>query len=110
MILSAYSIYDRKALQYFSPFYASTDAAATRSFADLANDLNTNIGRHPSDFVLFNVGVFDDNTGELLAVTPLKHVADAQALVLPPSALPLFPQAAGNDEPRSPVRPNGEAR
>lgn len=81
MILRAYSIYDRKALQYHPPFYASTDASAVRSLADLANDNQTTVGRHPADYVLYHIGEYDDQTGRLTPVSPLNHVMDAQALV-----------------------------
>lgn len=81
MLLRAYSVYDRKALQYHPPFFASTDGQAVRSFGDLANDLNTNIGRHPADFVLFLIGFYDDSNGSLESTNPVQHVADAQALV-----------------------------
>lgn len=81
MLLRAYSIFDNKALQYHSPFFASTNGAAVRSFTDAANDLNTNIGRHPSDFVLYCVGTYDDAKGQFTQVWPLEHVVDAIALV-----------------------------
>lgn len=81
MILKAYSIYDRKSFQYHPPFFASTDGAAARSFADLANDMQTNVGRHPNDYVLFCCGEFDDQKGAMVPVSPLLHVADASALV-----------------------------
>lgn len=89
MKLNAYSIYDNKALQYYPPFFASTDGAAVRNFADLANDAQTNVGRHPSDYVLYCVGIYDDGNGQLLPEQPLRHVCDATSLLkLAPT--PLF--------------------
>lgn len=81
MMLKAYSIYDRKTLQYHPPFFASTDAGAVRSFSDLCNDTNTQVGAHPNDYVLYLVGDYDDQKGELIPCAPLFHVADGQALV-----------------------------
>ena len=81
MIIHAYTIYDRKALQYHSPFFAVADGAALRSFSDLANDPNTTIGKHPGDYVLYRAGAWDDASGQLLPVTVLEHIADASALV-----------------------------
>lgn len=81
MILNAYSIYDRKALQYHPPFYASTDGSAARTFSELVNDTNTSIGRHPADYVLYRVGQYDDQKGQLIPISPLDHVMDASALV-----------------------------
>lgn len=89
MLLRCYSVYDRKALQYFPPFHASADGAAVRSFSDLANDPNTNVGRHPGDFVLFFIGEYDDSKGAMVPVSPLVHVVDATAVVRATPA-PLF--------------------
>lgn len=93
MQLRAYSIFDNKALCYHAPFFAPTDGSATRSFSDLANDLNTNIGRHPTDFSLFVVGQFDDFKGVFTPVYPLVHIVDAIALVQQNVQLPLTPGA-----------------
>lgn len=81
MRLRAYSIFDNKALQYHPPFFASTNGAAVRSLSDLANDINTQIGRHPGDYILYCVGEYDDQTGAMLPCAPLEHVVDAVALV-----------------------------
>lgn len=87
MLLYAYSIFDNKALQYHPPFFASTHGAAVRSLSDLANDLQTNIGRHPSDYVLYCVGQYDDAKGMMIPYAPLEHVVDAVALVKRPADL-----------------------
>lgn len=91
MLLNAYSIFDNKALQYHPPFYASTDAAAVRQVSDLVQDLNTQVGRHPSDFVLFCVGEWNDQNGGFTPALPLIHVVDAIALVKP--SAPVLPFA-----------------
>jgi len=81
MMLNAYTVYDNKALAYNVPFFTSTDGQAVRMFADLANDSNTAVGRHPSDYSLFFIGSYDDQKGQLLAESPLRHVADAFAML-----------------------------
>lgn len=81
MILRAYSLLDVKALQYHAPFFQSTDATAIRALRDLVNDLNTTVGRHPSDFKLYCVGTYDDATGHFEALHPMMHVMDAISLV-----------------------------
>lgn len=81
MKLRCYSIYDRKALQYHPPFFASTDGSALRSLTDLVNDSNSTIGRHPGDYVLYYIGDYDDQLGAMIPVSPLVHVLDALALV-----------------------------
>lgn len=91
MMLRGYTIYDCKALQYHSPWWAASDGAAIRSFQDLVNDHNTTIGRHPSDYSLWFVGHYDDNKGAMHPVTPLVHIIDAAALVAVQPGLPFDP-------------------
>jgi len=89
MKLNAYSVFDNKALAYNVPFFVSTDGAAVRMFADLANDAQSAISRHPGDYILYRVGSYDDQTGGITAEDPKAHVADAISLVkLEPT--PLF--------------------
>lgn len=97
MLLQAYSIYDRKALTYHAPFFAVADGAAVRSLQDLVNDQNTTIGRHPGDYVLYNVGTYSDNNGSLEPFIPLRHVIDAEAVLVVQPALPIDrPGPTGN--------------
>lgn len=88
MIVNAYAVFDRKSLVFSPPFYSPTDGSATRAFADAANDPQAPVGAHPADYVLFLVGTYDDNKGELLAVSPLVHVVDAISLVKHQGTLP----------------------
>lgn len=94
MHLRAYTIYDSKSLQYHAPFYAPTDGAAIRLVADLANDLNTIVGRHPADHVLYHVGDWDDEKGVFLPLDIKAHVRDVLTLVKPAAQPDLFKTAA----------------
>lgn len=88
MITLAYSIFDTKALQYHTPFFAPTDGAAVRMLQELVSDPNTMIGRHPSDFTLFSIGSYDDQKGVVSPQHPLRHVCDAVSLVKVQPELP----------------------
>lgn len=81
MVLKAYSIYDRKGFFYHPPFFQAADGLAVRMFGDLCNDPQTQMGRHPNDFVLFAIGEYDDQKGQLAAYSPLVHVVDGTSLV-----------------------------
>lgn len=85
-----YSVFDRKSLIFSPPFYSQTDGSAVRALTDGVSDVNSAIGAHPADYVLFYVGNYDDQKGLLTAVSPLVHVIDAIALVKVQSPLP-FP-------------------
>lgn len=106
MQLRAYSVYDAKSLAYGVPFFAPTDGSAIRSFQGLANDLSTTVGQFPTDFSLWTVGHYDDQTGGLTPISPLAHVIDANALVIVQPKLPLQSFAETADE----LQRSGELR
>lgn len=90
-----YSVFDRKSLIWSPPISQPTDASAVRSLAEAVSDNNHPIGKHPSDYVLFFIGEFDDAKGLLSSVNPLVHVCDAIALVRVEQELPLVAAARG---------------
>jgi len=64
MKLNIYSIYDSASGLYSRPFFTQSDPEAIRSFSDIATDAEHPIGKHPQDYTLFRVGIFDDATGK----------------------------------------------
>nr|UXQ88144.1 MAG: nonstructural protein [Microvirus sp.] len=60
-----YSVYDSKSESYTIPFFDYAEGRALRSFADCCQDPAHQFGKHPEDYTLFSVGIFDDNTGSL---------------------------------------------
>ena len=72
MKLMIYSVYDKAVNAFLQPFYARSTGEAIRSFTELANDTNTNVARHPTDFVLFGLGAFDDNSGIFVSHEPMR--------------------------------------
>lgn len=57
------SVYDAKVGVYFQPFFARTRAEALRSFSDTVNQQGHIFNKHPEDFTLFVLAVWDENTG-----------------------------------------------
>lgn len=107
MKINAYSIFDIKSLVYSNPFYAPTHGAAMRIVQDTASDLNTSLGRHPADFIVYCVGFFDTATGILEHLEHREHVIDVAALVhLNKPAMPLFDK---KPEVRVAYGPNSES-
>lgn len=80
----AYSLYDMKALTYSPPFFTANDALAKRMLSEIVIDINTTVGRHPSDYKLYKVGMFDDQTGIFDRLSIMEHVCDATSLLPPP--------------------------
>lgn len=63
MQLRIFSIRDLKAEAFNTPFFQHTVGQALRAFEDLARDPQSVVSRHPEDFALFQLGVFEDSTG-----------------------------------------------
>lgn len=74
MEIKIYSIYDNKAEAFMEPFFAVTAGLAIRRFADTANNPETTLFRHPNDFVLYEVGVFNDKAGTVLSHKNAKNL------------------------------------
>ncbi len=65
MITKIFAIYDSKAKAYMQPFFAGTPGLALRSFSDSANSQETIFHQHATDFCLFEIGEFNDETAEI---------------------------------------------
>lgn len=65
MILKGFCLMDTKVQAFMPPFFLAHVGHAIRAVTELAADLNTTVGRHPGDFVLYEVCFFDDQTGDV---------------------------------------------
>lgn len=70
MITKVFSVYDSKAKAYGVPFFMPSSGVAVRAFSDLSNDPQSMVFRHANDFVLYEIGSFDDNSGRLTFIVP----------------------------------------
>ena len=52
-----------------------------RAFIYAANDLTTDVGRYPSDFSLYHLGTYDDETAKFDLMPEPFHLALASTLV-----------------------------
>lgn len=67
---SMFSVYDIKAKTYCAPFIATNNAVAIRDFSHAANHPDTPVSQYPSDYILYKIGDFNDETGELMSSLP----------------------------------------
>jgi len=70
MKLRCFSLFDTKSSFFNTPFFFMYEGQAIRACMDLGSDTNTTIGRYPADYVLFDLGSFDDQSGELVQSMP----------------------------------------
>ena len=84
MKLNIYSIFDTASGLYSRPYFTQSDGEAIRSFHDIATDAGHPVGKHPADYTLFRLGIFDDTTGKLIdednssLCNALERIASAQ--------------------------------
>jgi len=65
-VIRLYSLYDAGAQAYLRPFWSDHKTNAQRSFRQLVNQRDNRdnmVANHPDQFVLFELGVFDECTG-----------------------------------------------
>ena len=65
MIYNVCAVRDAKAEAFGQPFYSQQRGIAVRSFADECSREDSNLKKHPEDYALFELGKFDEQTGEL---------------------------------------------
>lgn len=70
MKLFIYSIYDTAAAGYMRPFFQQSDAQAVRIFSDLSIEAGHELAKHPEDYSLFRLAMFDDNDGKIESLHP----------------------------------------
>lgn len=81
MNMIVFSIYDSKAEMYMQPIFQPTHASAVRAFSGEVNRSGSLINAYPSDYFLFEIGFFDDETGVIVPNTSPVKVVAAEALV-----------------------------
>jgi hypothetical protein len=71
MKFEIFSVYDSKAETFGTPMFFGAKGQAIRAFDDQANSgPESVIFNHPGDFTLFQIGVFDSDTGEIIPSSP----------------------------------------
>lgn len=82
MNFQVYAVLDSKAGFFGQPFFAQNDGSAIRDFSDAVKDgsnPNNMWFKHPEDFSLYCIGVYDNQTAELAPCHP-KALITASAL------------------------------
>lgn len=67
------SIYDQAAKAFSRPMFVAQVGMAIRAFQDEVNNVKSPMHAHPDQYVLFEIGTFDDNSGKFESIDPLSH-------------------------------------
>ncbi|AXL15412.1 nonstructural protein [Microviridae sp.] len=92
-----FSVRDQKAQAYLQPFFAPNAAVAIRYVQAAVDDEAHEFRRHAEDYVLFEVGGFDETDGTLDPLNPPNVLCKCIDL-LPPMPQPM-PRVAGTPIP-----------
>lgn len=72
MKLNAYTVLDRGVSAFLPVFWCRNAGEAIRSFSDAVMDGQHQFAKHPDDYILYFVGEFDDASGKLVGVEPMR--------------------------------------
>lgn len=79
-MLNLYAVKDVKSQLFNNPFVQKTDGTAIRTFATACEDKNTDLNKYPSDFSLYRIGTYDEESGKL-SQDQIMQVANASEFV-----------------------------
>ena len=76
--VNLFTIYDLKSKTYFDPLFFTNKDDLDAYLKFLVNDSKNEVSKYPNDFILYEMGHFDSNTGliSLKKLTPLHSLAD----------------------------------
>lgn len=72
------SVRDEKAGVYMKPHFGLHMGAILREWEQVVNAPDSIFSKFPEDFTLFELGTFDDETGNILAHTPPRQLSTAR--------------------------------
>lgn len=71
------SVFDVKVGAFMRPMFAPSVGAGSRAFSDEVNRSDSEMFKHPEDYVLYCLGVFDDELGSFVLEAQPRTVATA---------------------------------
>ena len=84
MKVSLYAVFDRASGVYDGPVPGRADQEMMRNFTFMCKNTESKISQSPEDYTLFKVGTWNDGTGEVAAIVPVKLINGAEATVEKP--------------------------
>lgn len=81
MIQFVFGVRDSKAQAFLQPFFSNSQGSAIRAFGDAVMDTNSPLGKHPTDYLLYELGSFDDNSGEFTSLVAIKLLSSGSDFV-----------------------------
>lgn len=83
MKVTVMAAYDKKARAFLQPYYVSHPDVGVRAFSQAVNTPDHQVHKFASDFSLYELGTFDDDSGKFDLLPQPKFVAEAVQLLAP---------------------------
>lgn len=80
--MKLYAVRDVKAEAYGAPMSIATRGLALRSFGDACLAPKSELGRFPSDYMLYELGTWDPNSGSIVAHNVPVFIASASEMII----------------------------
>lgn len=99
MELKVFSVRDMKAEAFLQPYFTPTQGSALRAFGDACQKTDSPFYAHPSDYVLYEIGLYNDQDASLTPLVPVKMLACAADFVdkrVPPVSVEKVPVEANH--------------
>lgn len=77
MLMKVFSVRDMKAEAFLQPFFCPTQGSALRAFGDACAKQDSPFYVHPNDYVLYEIGTYDDSSAVIVSENPIKMMACA---------------------------------
>lgn len=77
MVREIFSIYDKKAMLYSTPFFLLQAGQALRELDQMVQDPKTTVSKYPDDFALYKIGIFNGKTGKIESLDMPEFIQEA---------------------------------
>lgn len=94
MRLIVCSVFDKAVGAYLQPYFARSKGEAIRSFSDACGDPQHQFNKHSIDYMLVELGYWDDSSGVFQCHEPVRILGAHE--VLANRDAPIDPPPAGN--------------
>lgn len=81
MTLKVFAVRDVKSQAFLQPFYSPSVGSALRAFGDAVNDKSCPFNKHPEDYVLYEIGSYDDGSAGLFPLEVIKMLSAGSDLI-----------------------------
>lgn len=76
MTQELFAIYDNKASFYMTPWPCRNVGIARREFGSACANSESAMGKFPADYVLYQIGEYNDNDATVKSLTPPVRICD----------------------------------